>query len=313
MAPPFSTVENVLANFGNETPPEFPAEGPPLVGGNFPFWPFEIPHNVNAPNCGGANAGLGSLAFYGGGQAGGDAANNAQSCLTPLIAGSVYNPKTTYIQQYNLTIQRQLPGNIVITAATLARAAFTCAGSWKATPSSLATCRDRQQPASLVAPPPCRMARCPQVWLGTMARLRFSMGCFLSGNAPIGSTYRLNPNVASWSRTRRMETSTTTLCKADRQAVFQWAAIPGWLHVVQAAGHHPGRYRQCERGLEPADGSLQFQPRQGPTAFAPRRIYAPTWSITFPTFTPIQLSPTLVKGWVFSNIVSSNPAIPSRA
>ena len=38
MAPPYSNIENIFANFS------------PLVGG-FPFWPFDIPHNVNAPNC----------------------------------------------------------------------------------------------------------------------------------------------------------------------------------------------------------------------------------------------------------------------
>ena len=104
MAPPYSTIENIFANFS------------PVASG-FPFWPFDIPHNVNAPNCSPATdlppGPGGNFAFPGEP----DAVLDSYSCLTPQIAGNVYNQKTTYIHQYNLTIQQQLPGNMVITAA----------------------------------------------------------------------------------------------------------------------------------------------------------------------------------------------------
>ena len=314
MAPPYSNIENILANYGNGI---FPPAGPPLVGGSFPFWPFEVPHNVNPANgnCSVANSQLGSLAFYGGGQAGGDAANNAASCLTPSISGSVYNQKTTYIQEYNLTIQQQLPGNIVLTAAYAGSRGIHLRRDGEGNP--VEPCN---MPNSTTASlPGCTTAlpdgTIPASVAWNNGKTPVYNGQLYPGTAPIGNSYRLNPNVTNYveDHNRRrflLQRSADRGCQADGA----WVAISGCFHLVEGARHYPRRYRKRRRRLQPAHGSLQFQRRQGTHSLRqPKPTYAPTWSTTFPAFIPMRLSPLLGRAGSSPTSYPSKPAIPSHA
>ena len=182
MAPPFSYIENVLANYGNETPPEFPAEGPPLVGGNFPFWPFEIPHNVNPANgyCSPSNAGWAPWHFMA-------AVKQAETPPTTRRAVSLLRSpavSTTPTEHLHSGVQ---PDD----STAVAGQHGGHGGLRRLARHSPAPGRRRQpgralQHAQLDYGQPPRLHHgftgwhdARQPWLGTTAKLRFSMGSFI--------------------------------------------------------------------------------------------------------------------------------------
>jgi hypothetical protein len=72
-----------------------------------PFWPVDIPHQTNAPWCT-SSVSPDFLSF---------ANPSASTCLLPQPGGNVFNPKSPYLQQYNLAVQQQITRNMVVTAA----------------------------------------------------------------------------------------------------------------------------------------------------------------------------------------------------
>ena len=188
MAPPYSNIENIFANFS------------PLVGG-FPFWPFDIPHNVNAPNCSPASdlppGPGGNFAFPGEP----DSVLDSYSCLTPSISGSVYNQRNSYIQEYNLTIQQQLPGNMVVMAAYAGSRGIHLRRDVEGNP--VEPCN---MPNSTTAEPP-RLhhgftggdGTIPATVAWNNGKNPVFNGQLNPSSAPVGNSYRLNPNVTNLS------------------------------------------------------------------------------------------------------------------
>lgn len=309
MAPPFSTVENIMANYGNQSPP---FTGFPLVGGNFPFWPFEIPHYVNAPNCSVANSQEGSVLFnILLGQAAGDAANNAASCLTPQIAGNVYNQRNTYIQEYNLTIQQQLPGNMVLTAAYAGSRGIHLHRDIEGNP--VEPCN---MPNSTTAGlPGCTTALPDGTVPATVAwnngKTPVFNGQLYPGNAPIGNSYRLNPNVAAF-----VETTTdgdsyynalqTSLAKQmahglQFQVAFTWSKVEDTTQGDIGSGDEGSNLP-----MDPFNSAVD----KGPTAFDSKANLRANMVYNIPNIHSNSALAVLAKGWIFSNIVSFQTGYP---
>ena len=314
MAPPFSNIENVFANYGNETPPQFPPEGPPLVGGSFPFWPFEIPHNVNPANgyCSPSNAGLGSLAYYGGGQAGGDAANNyLASCLTPSISGSVYNQRDSYIQEYNLTIQQQLPGNMVLMAAYAGSRGIHLRRDVEGNP--VEPCN---MPNSTTASlPGCTTAlpdgTIPASVAWNNGKTPVFNGQLYPGSAPLGNSYRLNPNVTNFvlittdadSYYNALQSSVAKQMAhgLQFQVAFTWSKVQDTTQGDIGSGDEGSNLP-----MDPFNSSVD----KGPTAFDAKANLRANMVYNIPNVHSNAALATLGKGWIFSNIVSFQTGYP---
>jgi hypothetical protein len=312
MTPPFANVQNVFANYGNGV---FPENGPPLVGGTFPFWPFEIPHNVSAPNCDPANAGLGSLAFYGGGAAAGDAANSAVSCLTPQIAGNEYHPKTTYIKQYNISVQQQLPANMVFTAAYVGSRGIHIRRVIEGNPVIPCNMPNNPYLSNATYAAGCNAEETDGVAPATVA---WNDGLtpvwnptLYPGNAPIGANFRVNPNVAtyvksttdgdSWYNALQTSIAKQMAHGLQYQVAFTWSRLEDTTQ---------GDIGSLDEGADLMMDPFNSRADKGPTAFDTKANLRASMVYYIPGVHSNSALAVLAKGWTFSNIVSFQTGYP---
>ena len=300
--PPYSTVDNVMANFN------------PMFGG-FPFWPFSIPHQENAPLCNQTNTGAG---FFG--QP--DFVLEQSSCLFPGITGNAYNAKVGYLHQYNLTIQRQLPGNMVLTAAYAGSRGIHIRRVVEGNP--IEPCN---MPGSTTASlPGCtnvESVRNPagQVIYGDNvipASVAWNNGLtpvwdpqLNPSNAPPGNTFRLNPNVGTWTESTNdgdsyyngLQTSVAKQFSSglQYQVAFTWSKLED-----TTQGDIPQGAEGSNLPMDPFNSGAD----RGPTAFDTKANLRANMVYNIPDVHSNSALATLVKGWVFSNIVSFQTGYP---
>jgi hypothetical protein len=313
MTPPNAYVENVFANYGDGSRSPVYIFGPPsnlspLVGGNFPFWPFEIPHYVNAPNCNPSNAGLGTVA---GPSSILDGYNNSVSCLTPQIAGNEYNPKTTYMQQYNLAIQQQLPGSMVLSAAYVGSRGIHIRRVTEGNP--VIPCNMPGSTTAANDPTGCGV--------GTSSDLSaepWNKGltpvwdpALYPGNAPIGANYRVNPNVATWVKSSSDGDSwysalQTSVAKQfskglQFQVAFTWSKLQDTTQ---------GDIGSLDEGADLTMNPFNPKADKGPTAFDSKANLRANMVYKIPDIHSNSALAMLAKGWTFSNIAVFQSGYP---
>jgi hypothetical protein len=309
MTPPLSTAENILSNYSTFTAV---SGGAPLVGGSFPFWPFDIPHNVNAPACSTANASKGSILYS-------DDYNSAVSCLTPQIAGNVYNPKTTYMQQYNLSIQQQLPGNMALTAAYVGSRGIHIRRVIDGNP--VIPCNMPGSATAAADPTGCGVGTSDD-----LSAVAWNKGmtpvwdpALYPGNSPTGdlslaltgNSHRVNPNIAAWVASTTDGDSyynalQTSLAKSFSKGLqFQVAFV--WSKLQDTT---QGDIASMDEGSNLPMNPFNSAADKGPTAFDAKANLRTNMVYRIPDIHSQGFISSLEKGWTFSNIVSFQTGYP---
>jgi len=297
MTPPLSTAENILANYS-------PTHGP----GSFPFWPFSIPHQVNAAACTTATA-----------QPFGFANATDYTCLTPQIAGNVYNPKSTYMQQYNLAIQQQLPGNMALTAAYVGSRGIHIRRVVDGNP--VIPCNMPNSKTAAADPAGCGVGTSNDLsavaWNNGMTPVWDP--ALYPGNAPTGDlsqgltgqSFRVNPNIAAWVASTTDGDSwynalQTSIAKSfSRGLQFQVAFV--WSKLQDTT---QGDIASMDEGSNLPMDPFNAKADKGPTAFDAKANLRANMVYNIPNVHSNALLASLVKGWIFSNIVSFQTGYP---
>ncbi len=286
---------NVFANYAPVGPPDdtFIEPGPP-------FWPFVHPHN-NFPTTLCTSQGTGSYT------PGSTTANIAATCQLPFISGNDYNPKSTYLQQYNLSIQRQLPGRMALSAAYVGSRGIHISRAVEGNPvipcnmpNSTTATNDPLGCAGLTGIP-WNSGKNP-VWDPN----------FMPDGAPLCATQRVNPNISAWGKVSTDGDSyynalQTALARQmskglQFQVAFTWSKLQDTTQGVIAAS--------AEGSDNPSD-PFNSSVNKGPTAFDAKLNLRANMVYNIPVGGNVSgLLGTLVKGWVLSNIVDDQTGYP---
>jgi hypothetical protein len=336
--PPLAMIENLYANY-NGPPPFVDAWGLP------PFWPFGTPSNgtvtldVTANSCSPANSGgagngynyIGNPAIPG---------PESYACLIPQPAGNIYNPKSTYLQQYNLSIQQQLPGNVVLSAAYVGSRGIhirrvidgnpvepcnmpgSTIASFVVGPNNPCT----QVPVfdPVLGPPPSggyylNLAAQPwnngknPVWDPYLTPTNSAPNSVaIPGSFPFnGGSFRINPHVPTFVEDT---TDGDTYYNALQTAVakqmakgLQFQVAFTWSRLEDTT---QGDIASLDEGSNLPSDPFNSSVDKGPTAFDAKLNLRANMVYNIPGGNFTGILGTLTKGWTFSNIVSEQTGYP---
>ena len=294
--PPTAEIENVLANYAP----------PPVGGGGFPFWPFVIPHQTDAPPCSPSNSQTGGFGptFL---------ATNA-TCLIPQLAGNDYRPKSTYMAQYNLTVQQQLPGHMALTVAYVGSRGIHLRRVAEGNP--VIPCNMPGSSTAAADPTGCGATLANVVANGLSTDWKNGMNpiwdaALYPAAAPPGNSYRVNPNLPAYVKSttdgdswyNALQTSLNKQVSKGLQfgVTFTWSKL---FDTTQ------GDIGSNDEGANfPSD---PFNPRfdRGPTAFDAKFNLRVNEVYTIPNIHADGFLAGLEKGWKWSNIVSAQSGYP---
>jgi hypothetical protein len=293
--PPLSNIENVFENYSS-------------VFGGFPFWPFEIPHNVNAPTCSAATSGAPPNGGFFGMP---DSVLNSLSCLTPQLAGNVYRPKNTYMQQYNLSIQQQLPDRTALSVAYVGSRGIHIRRVEEGNP---------VEPCNMPNSTTAGLSGCTTAEADGQipAQLAWNKGMtpvwnpgLNPSNAYLGNTYRLNPNLPALVENQSDGDSyynaiQTSVAKQMAQGL-QFQVAFTWSKLVDTT---QGDIASMDEGSNLPMNPFNSRADRGPTAFDSKANLRANMVYHLPGPRESGFLPTLVKGWTMSNIVSFQTGYP---
>jgi hypothetical protein len=270
--PPLASINNLFAN----TP------GPP-------FWHFTVPHPVfTAPFCSPENMMTGI------------------DCLTPQLTGIDYNAKTFYLQQYNITIQQQLPAGIALSAAYVGSRGIHLRRALEGNP--VVPCNyPGATPSPGCSDGGINRAAVPwsdgmnPVWDPTLA----------PWNSPIGRSGRFNPNLAalvfngfdgdSYYNALQVSVTKPFAKRLQFQTAFTWSKT---LDTTQ------GDIASADEGSNTPSNPFNSRFDKGPTAMdAPLNLRFNA-IYNFPDISSKGFFAGLVKGWRMANIVSAQSGYP---
>ena len=282
--PPLSQIENIFSNYG-------------VAGGSFPFWPFEIPHQVDAPPCSptGPQGSLGPTFLA-----------TSATCLIPQLTGNVYRPKSTYIEQYNLTLQQQLPGGLALAVAYVGSRGNNLRRVVEGNP--VIPCNMPGSSTATDDPTGCAgLATLP--WNNGMNPIWDP--ALYPGNSPPGNAHRLNPNLPalvlnstdgdSWYNALQASVGKQLSRGLEFQAAFTWSKL---LDTTQ------GDIGSDDEGANFPSDPFNAKADKGPTAFDATLNLRVNMVYSFPNVRSEGFLAGLVKGWKLSNIVSAQSGYP---
>jgi hypothetical protein len=290
------------------------------VGGFPPFWPVDIPHNTNAGFC------TASATPYGPPSAPGEGSGppiapfiDADTCLLAQPGGNVYNPKSPYLQQYNLAVQQQITHNTVLTAAYVGSRGIHIRRFVEGNP--VIPC-NMPNSATLAADPTGCAATYANlgsadigwhngknpVWDTSLYNGNAHMG--VSANYP-GGTYRQNPNFNnmvlnstdgdSWYNALQASFAQQVSRGLQFQAAFTWSKLQD-----TTQGDIGSNDEASDNPSDPFNSSVD----KGPTAFDTKANLRISSVYKLPELHSNGEMAWLLKGWSWSNIVVDQTGYP---
>jgi hypothetical protein len=304
---------NVFGNMGTVGPPF----GPFITPGP-PFWPMEIPHNAFPDQlCTPSTAGKGSYAYS-------DAVNLGLSCQLPQVGGVEYKPKTTYLQQYNLAIQRQLPSNSAISAAYVGSRGIHIHRFVEGNPVIPCNMPSSMIPSNATSTAATDLLGCGEVGAtgpapGTgLAAVAWNNGKtpvwdpnFSANGSPLGGSHRMNPNNAAWVKNSTDGDSWYNALQASfAKQVSQGLQFQIALTWSKLFDTTQGDIGSGDEGSDDPSDPFNSSVDRGPTAFDTKLNLRANMVYNIPGGHSSGLLGTLIKGWVFSNIFVDQTGYP---
>ncbi len=292
--PPLSGIQNILANYA------------PAFGG-FPFWPMVIPHQVTSPPCNTSNAGTGSF--------GPTFLATDATCLIPQLTGNEYRPKSTYMAQYNLSVQQQLPGRMALTVAYVGSRGIHLRRVIEGNP--VIPCN---MPGSITAANPtggCGNDTFPGSGV-ELENVPWNNGMspvwdptLYPAAAPPGNSFRRNPNLPAlvWNSTDGdswYNALQTSLVKQVSQGL-QFGTTFTWSRLVDTT---QGDIGSNDEGANFPSDPFNSRFDKGPTAFDAKFNLRINEVYTIPNIHADGFFAGFLKGWQWSNILSAQSGYP---
>jgi hypothetical protein len=286
--PPLSQIENIFSNYDNNAP---------FAG--FPFWPFVIPHQTDAPACTPTSPqGTFGPTFL---------ATNA-TCLIPQLTGNEYRPKTTYMAQYNVTVQQQLPGHMALTVAYVGSRGIHLRRVVEGNP--VIPCNMPGSTTAIVDPAGCAGLTSDVVaWNNGMTPVWDPARH--PGNSPPGNSLRRNPNLAAlvWNSTdgdswyNALQTSVAKQVSKGLQfqAAFTWSKL---FDTTQ------GDIGSNDEGANFPSNPFNARYDRGPTAFDAKLNLRFSAVYNLPNIHSDGFLAGVAKGWTVSNIIAAQSGYP---
>jgi carboxypeptidase family protein/TonB-dependent receptor-like protein len=286
--PPLSQIENIFSNYDNNAP---------FAG--FPFWPFLIPHQTDAPACSPTSPqGTFGPTFL---------ATDA-TCLIPQLTGNEYRPKTTYMTQYNLTVQQQLPGHMALTAAYVGSRGIHLRRVVEGNP--VIPCNMPGSATAIADPAGCAGLTSDVVaWNNGMTPVWDPARH--PGNSPPGNSFRQNPNLPAlvWNSTdgdswyNALQTSIAKQVSKGLQfqAAFTWSKL---FDTTQ------GDIGSNDEGANFPSNPFNARYDRGPTAFDAKLNLRFSSVYRLPDIHSTAFLAGVAKGWTVSNIVAVQSGYP---
>ena len=256
-----------------------------------PFRKFEIPHPVfDAPWCTTENA----------------FPEHIVDCLTPQLTGIDYNASTFYLQQYNLTIQQQLPAGIALSAAYVGSRGVHLRRAMEGNP--VIPCNYPGATPTLG----CSdggINRAAIAWSDGMNPVWDPM--LAPWNSPLGRSGRFNPNVAvlvfksfdgdSYYNALQVSVTKPFAKRLQFQTAFTWSKT---LDTTQ------GDIASADEGSNTPANPFNAKFDKGPTAMdAPLNLRFNA-IYNFPDVSSTGFFAGLLKGWRMANIISAQSGYP---
>lgn len=284
--PPLSQIENIFSNYA-----------PGMAGGGFPFWPFLIPHQVDSPPCSPTSP-QGSF--------GPTPAATSATCLIPQLTGNEYRPSTTYMAQYNFSVQQQMPGRMALTLAYAGSRGIHLRRVVEGNP--VIPCNMPNSSTAAADPGGC-------AGLSTIA---WNNGlnpvwdpARYPSNSPPGNSFRLNPNLPalvlnssdgdSWYDALQASLVKQVSKGLQFQAAFTWSKL---LDTTQ------GDIGSDDEGANFPSDPFNSRFDKGPTAFDAKINFRFSTVYSLPSLHSAGFLAGVTKGWTWSNILSAQSGYP---
>jgi hypothetical protein len=288
-----------------------------------PFWPVDIPHQTNAPWC------TSSLApdFLSFANPGGS------TCLLPQPGGNVYNPKSPYLQQYNLAVQQQITRNMVVTAAYVGSRGIHIRRFVEGNP--VIPCNDPANTTTATNDPTGCAATyaalgsadtawhngANPVWDTTLTTATSHMGVSNTVVNPVNGppipitypagTWRVNPNLGdfvlnstdgdSWYNSLQASFAQQVSKGLQFQVAFTWSKLQD-----TTQGDIGSNDEASDNPSDPFNSAVD----KGPTAFDTKLNLRASMVYKLPEIHSNEMMAWLLKGWTWSNIVVDQTGYP---